>query len=360
MTEKEKTIKKNRAKLLKKTSNHSKNNSFPIVGIGASAGGLEAFESFFSHLSKIGMAYVLITHLDRNHASFLPDLISKYSSLPVVLIKNNTVVKANTIYVIPIKKNVTIKNGILNLVEQNVSHYKNLPINLFFQSLAEDRKENAIAIILSGSGADGSLGLRAIKDHGGLTIAQDPTTAGFNSMPQNAISTGLIDYILSAENIPDQLIKYFNYGKIKDGKLSPELQQIFAMLRMHTQHDFSQYKLNTVLRRIEKQMHGHHIKKITEYVQFLHTNHHEIDSLFKDLLIGVTHFFRDPEAFRALKKQIVTSLLKNKPQNTSLRVWIPACSTGEEAYSLAIILYESMTEMKKHLHIQIFATDYFL
>jgi len=336
--------------------NHN-NNSFPIVAIGASAGGLEAFEKIFSNLTKIGMAYIVITHLDREHTSVLPAIIKKYTSLSVVLVKNGTLVKPDVIYVIPPKKNIVIEQGVLNLVEQKEPHYMNLPIDYFFHSLAKDKGEDAIAIILSGSGSDGSQGLRDIKEYGGLTIVQDPLTASFDSMPLNAIHTGLIDYVMPAEEIPLQLTKYFNYGKVKDGKISPELQHIFTILHAHTGHDFSHYKLNTVCRRIEKQMYRHQIKKLMDYVRFLRLNQHEVDNLFKDLLIGVTRFFRDSVAFDVLKSKILPLLLKTKPKDYGVRVWVPACSTGEEAYSIAIILRECMDKMKKNFNVQIFGTD---
>lgn len=303
------------------------------------------------------LAYVVITHLDRDHISILPDLIKKYTPLPVVAIKENTQVRPGNIYVIPPKKNIVIKNGILNLVKQAEPHYKNFPINFFFHSLAEERGQNAIAIILSGSGSDGTLGLRDIKEYGGLTIVQDPSTASFDSMPRNAISTGLVDYIMPAEDIPLQLDKYLNYERRVEDKVSPALQQILIMLRTHTGHDFSHYKINTIGRRIEKQMHSHHIKNHTEYVRFLRTNTNELDNLFKDLLIGVTRFFRDAEAFAVLKTKLAALLMKKNPKDYGFRVWIPACSTGEEAYSIAIILSECMSEIKKYFTIQIFATD---
>jgi len=349
-------------KLNDSTSNSDKSsqksNTFPVVAIGASAGGLEAFEKFFTHLSKnTGMAYVVITHLDRDHISILPELIRKYTSLSVVAIKSGMTIKRDTVYIIPPKKNITIQHGILNLVEQAEPHYKNLPVSFFFDSLAKDKGENAIAIILSGSGSDGALGLQKIKEYGGLSIAQDPLTAGFDSMPRNAINTGLVDYVMEAEAIPQQLTKFVNYGKITEGKISPELQQILVLLRVHTGHDFSNYKLNTVCRRVEKQMYGHSIETLSDYVRFLRANPYEIDNLFKDLLIGVTRFFRDADAFDVLKYKVLPLLLKDKPKNYVIRVWVPACSTGEEAYSIAIVLRECMDEMKKYFNVQIFATD---
>lgn len=198
---------------------------FPIVGIGASAGGLEEFEKLLSHIPKTltGVSYVIITHLDRNHASVLPDLLRKFTPLPVVKITNSMKIKRNTIYVIPTKKNIEIKLGVLKLIEQEEPHHANMPISYFFRSLAENSGEHAIAIILSGSGTDGSLGLRDIKENGGLIIVQDPATASFDSMPRCALNTGLVDYVLKVEDIPLQIKKYLSYGKMTEGKSSPEL-----------------------------------------------------------------------------------------------------------------------------------------
>lgn len=358
-------IKKNSLK--KSIGNHYKLNtkklvqkkdSFPIIAIGASAGGLEAIENFFTHLpvGSTGMAYVIITHLDRNHVSILPDLLKKFTVLPVLAIKDRLKIKKDTIYVLPPKKNVLVNQGRFQLVEQGEPHYQNLPINYFFISLAHYNGENAVAIVLSGSGADGTLGLREIKENGGLTMVQTPLTASFDSMPQSAIKTGLVDYILDVEAMPEQLKEYFHYGQLSSGKLSPELKQIMIVLRMRTGYDFSHYKLNTICRRTEKHMQAQQISSLKEYVHFLRVNPHEIDSLFNDLLIGVTRFFRDAEAYDTLKNMLIT-ILKNKSQGYEVRIWVAACSTGEEAYSIAIILCECMAIIGKEFNIQIFATD---
>jgi two-component system CheB/CheR fusion protein len=345
-------------KILKTQSINKDDGVFPVVAIGASAGGLEAFEHLFTHLpNNSSMAFVIITHLDRTHESILPELIKKYTSMPVLLISNGLRIQANTVYVIPPNKNVAILNNVLLLVKQETPHYANLPINFFFQSLAEERKEKAIAMVFSGAGSDGTLGIRAIKKEGGVVIAQSPASAAYDSMPQSAINTGLVDYVLSPEQIPEQLIKWLHYGGLKEGKISPELQQIFIMLRSHTSHDFSSYKLNTICRRIEKQMAVHHIDTLTEYVSFLRMHPREVDNLFKDLLIGVTSFFRDSEAFEALKENAIKSLLKNKSHGYCVRVWIPGCSTGEEAYSVAIAIRECMEELQQFHSVQIFGTD---
>ena len=331
--------------------------AFPIVAIGASAGGLEAFESFFKHVTKRGIAYVVITHLDRNHISILPDLIRKYTSIPVNTIKSGTLVEPDNVYVIPPKTNIIIKNNILKFTKQDETHYKNQPISHFLQSLALDKGENAIAVILSGSGNDGAARLCDIHEQGGLIFAQNPATAMYDSMPRAAINTGLVDYVMDAEDIFAQLKKYIDYGKVIEGRTSLELQQVLSILRSHTGHDFTHYKLNTVCRRIEKQMYGHHIQSLSEYVRLLRKDKSEIDNLLKDLLIGVTRFFRDKEAFESIKNNIFLPFLKKLQKNYHIRVWVPACSTGEEAYSIAMLLTECMEDIGKNFHIQIFATD---
>ncbi|MBV8801822.1 MAG: hypothetical protein JO131_02440, partial [Gammaproteobacteria bacterium] len=247
-------------------SEEQKNERLTIVALGASAGGLQSFELFFQNIRiQEEIAFIVVSHLDGNHVSILPELISNFTKLPVILISNGLRVQAKHIYVIPPNKNIIIKQGILYLVDQDKPHFSNLPINFFFQSLAEERTENAIAVILSGTGTDGTLGLKAIKREGGLVIAQDPLTTEYNGMPKSAISTGLVDFILSPEKMPLQINKWLHFGGIKNGKISDELQQIFVMLKARTGHDFSAYKLNTICRRIERQMNVHHITNISNY-----------------------------------------------------------------------------------------------
>lgn len=332
--------------------------ALPIVAIGASAGGLEAIEQFFAHMpADSGMAFIIITHLDRTHVSIMPELIKKYTDMQVFSIRDGMKVNADTVYVIPPNTNITINDGILHFAKQPKPHYLNLPINFFLEALAEDRKENAMAIILSGTGSDGSLGIKAIKSQEGLVIAQDPVTAKYDGMPQSAVNTGLTDYILPIEQMPDYLLKHLHHGGLNEKKISAEIQQIFSILRMHTGHDFTSYKINTIYRRIKRQMLLHQINLMADYVKFLREHPHEIKTLFKDLLIGVTSFFRDPGAFEVLKQSIIPKLLKNKTDQYCIRIWIPGCSTGEEVYSIAIILKECLEEMKSYVTIQIFATD---
>lgn len=339
---------------------------FPIVGIGASAGGLEAYESFFKAMPEdSGMAFVLISHLDPTHISILPELIGKQTQMKVHQIQDGQKLLPNQVYVIPPNKILNILNGILYLLELPLSRGLNLPIDIFFRSLAQDQGANAIGIILSGTGTDGTLGIKEIKGEMGMVMVQDERTAKYDGMPRSAISTGLADYILPVDKLPAQLINYVRHITIQpqtsftadENKFQKALQKIFILLRSQTRHDFSHYKKNTIYRRIERRMHVHQIDEIKDYVKYLQNNEKEVHTLFKDLLIGVTSFFRDQEAFEILKHQFLTALLKNTPQNQKVRIWVAGCSSGEEAYSMAILMQESMKTMGRHFEVQIFGTD---
>lgn len=339
---------------------------FPIVGMGASAGGLEAFESFFSAMPKdSGMAFVLISHLDPNHISILPELIQKRTQMKVLLIKDGVRIQPNTIYTIPPNKDVAILNGVLHLMDLSQPRGFNLPIDSFFKSLAQDQGSNAVCIILSGTGSDGALGLKQIKGELGMVMVQDETSAKYTGMPRSAIATGIADYVLPVEKMSEVLIKYTRHAIIKSGnkvrthkqKFQKALQKIYILLRSATNQDFSLYKKNTISRRIERRMHVHQIDNIDDYVTYLSKNEREVFVLFKDLLIGVTSFFRDPEAFKALQNKFLLRLLAEKLDGADVRIWVPGCSTGEEAYSLAILMQECMEKMNRHFTVQIFATD---
>ena len=345
---------------------HKKEKGFYIVGMGASAGGLEAFEKFFRNTPEdSGMAFVLVSHLDPGHISILAELLQKCSKMQVIQVQDGMKVQPNSVYVIPPNRDMAILHGTLQLIEPNVPRGLRLPIDYFLRSLAEDQGERAIGIILSGAGTDGTLGLRAIKGEMGMAMVQDPNSAKYNSMPSSAIETGLMDYILPPEEMPKQLIRYVKHvtlGAIPkitpiEGKIPDTLQKIFILLRTHTGHDFSLYKKNTIFRRIERRMNVHQIDKATKYVRYLQENPDEVKRLFKELLIGVTNFFRDPEAFEALRQKVLPQLLKDKPVDYSFRVWVPGCSSGEEAYSIAIILRECMDELKRNFSVQVFGTD---
>ncbi|MBF0103164.1 MAG: chemotaxis protein CheR, partial [Desulfobacterales bacterium] len=356
-------------KKIKTLTNHQKEKLF-IVGIGASAGGLEAFESFFRHMPpKTGIAFVLITHLDPQKISILPDLIKKFTQMNVFVIEEGVKVQPNTVYVIPPNKNCAIYKGTLQIFDITKPDEPigiKMPIDFFFKSLAEDQNELAIGIVLSGMGTDGTIGLKAIKNELGLVMAQDSDSAAYSSMPQSAINTGCVDYVVSPEKMPELLIKYIKHASDKtvanldssSNKIPDALQKVLIILRSITGHDFSGYKHNTIFRRIERRMNLHQIEHVSDYVRYLQQHRTETEILFKELLIGVTSFFRDPEAFDALKELLLSHFLTaDKSNNTSFRIWVPACSTGEEAYSIAILIKECLQEIDRPVHVQIFATD---
>ena len=341
--------------LIKKKKNAHSQDDVNIVAVGASAGCVEAFEKFFTRMpADSGLAFVVIAHLDSNHKSLMPELISRYSKMKVHKIKNEMRVKADTIYVIPPNNNVLIKNKLLYLEAQRKPHFIDQPFDHFLGSLALEKESKSMAVILTGNGNDGTQGIKQIKEAGGLVFAQDPATAQSDDMPNNALESGMVDYVLSVEKIPAAIMKSLKHYHSSD--ILPTFHQIFLLLRQQTGHDFSGYKLNTIQRRIERQMLIHECHTIDSYLGFLQKNPENIDNLFNDLLIGVTSFFRDPKAFQSLKKHILMSL-KSKDHHYSYRVWIPGCSTGEEAYTISIILHECVEETKYKGSIQIFATD---
>src|ERR1017187_8708761 len=338
----------------------SPDNSFYVVGIGASAGGLEAIERFFGNMPwDSGMAFIVVTHLDPNHISIMPELIQKFTKMKLFQAEDGMVVEPNHVYVVPANKDLAIFHRKIQLIEPLQAHGFRLPIDFFFKSLSADLGEKAIGIILSGTASDGTAGLKAVKSELGMVMVQDPLSAKFDGMPTSAIKTGLADYILPPEEMPDQLIKYTSQ-KVKGVLLNKDLpdpfQKIFLLLRTHTGHDFSLYKQNTISRRVEKRMNISQLDNLPNYIRLLQENPAEIKILFKELLIGVTNFFRDPESFEKLKK-LLLDLVKSKPDNGEIRIWVPGCSTGEEAYSVAIILRECREETKKNFNVQIFATD---
>jgi two-component system, chemotaxis family, CheB/CheR fusion protein len=351
----------------KKSDIEKKNKSgekFPVVAIGASAGGFDALKKFFKEIpSDPGMAFVVVQHLDPKHESTLADLMSRFTSLEVVQVQDGMKVEVDHVYIIPPNRDMGMINGKLQLIEPTEPHGLRLPINFFFNNLAQDQKENSIAIILSGYGSDGSIGLKAIKAVEGMVMAQDPETTDSDSMPVSAIETGLVDYILPPEQLPEKLISYVSssYKTIKK-IISPKeeneraLQKIFMFIRNRTGHDFSYYKETTIIRRIGRRMNLHQIENISLYMRYLQDNPHEIDILFKELLINVTNFFRDDKAFGFLEDAL-KSIIRDKSDVDSFRVWVPGCSSGEEAYSVAIIVHELLEESEKNINVQIFATD---
>jgi two-component system CheB/CheR fusion protein len=343
--------------------------AFPIVGIGASAGGLGAFEAFFSGMPTEvdpGMAFVLVQHLDPDHKSILTDLIRRYTRMEVFEVEDGMVIQPNCVYVIPPGQDMTFLNGTLQLLEPSAPRSQRLPIDFFFRSLAQDQQERAIGIVLSGTGSDGTLGVRSIKGKGGMVMAQNPESTEFDGMPRSALATGLVDFELPPAEMAAQLMNYLAHAFGKPFSKSAAiptpndenaLKKIFILVRSQIGHDFSQYKSSTVNRRIERRMAVNRIDTLENYVKFAQQKPAEVEALFRDLLIGVTNFFRDTEAFQALEEQIIPKLFVDKPAGAVIRVWVPGCSTGEEAYSIAILLQERIEAMKQSYTLQVFATD---
>ncbi len=341
---------------------------FPIVGIGASAGGLAAFEAFFSGMSAVtdpGMAFVLVQHLAPDHKSILTDLIRRYTRMQVFEVEDGMVVQPNCTYIIPPGRDMAFLNGTLQLLEPVLPRGQRLPIDFFFRSLAQDQRERAICIVLSGTGSDGTQGVRAIKGEGGMVMAQNPESTEYDGMPRSAIATGLVDYELPPAEMPAQLTAYVAhaFGRpprpaiAREPKSENALKKIHILLRSQTGHDFSQYKPSTINRRIERRMAVHQVTTIDGYVKYLQQTPAEVEALFRDLLIGVTNFFRDPEVFKALTEQVIPKLFIGKSASATVRVWSPGCSTGEEAYSLAILLQEHLEALRQNYTVQVFATD---
>jgi two-component system, chemotaxis family, CheB/CheR fusion protein len=340
--------------------------NFLFVGLGASAGGLEALEEFFLHTPPAsGMAFVVMTHQHPGHVSLLPELLKKHTRMSVIAARDGLRVAPNCVYVATAEGYLGVFDGTLHLMPFKDSGGARLPIDYFFRSLAEDQKERAVGIVLSGTGTDGTLGLKAIKGATGMVMAEDPASAKYSGMPQSAIATGLVDYVLPPGQLAAQLIAYaqgpyvapIEPGPAADGALPEPMQKILIHLRSRTGQDFSVYKPSTIRRRIERRMNVHQLHGPQQYIQFLQENPHEFDLLFKELLIGVTSFFRDPEAFDFLAKTALPELLKARREDSPVRLWVPGCATGEEAYSLAMVLQECLDRLKLRLHVQIFATD---
>lgn len=349
-----------------KSANSLENNDFPIVGIGASAGGLETLEQFFAKMPQnTGIAFVIIQHLDPNHIGMMPELLQRMTTMKVIQVTDSLKVKPNCVYIIPPNKSMSILNGSLHLFAPIETHGIRLPIDIFFRSLADDRQEKSIGIILSGMGSDGSLGLKAIKEKNGIVIVQDPTTAKFDGMPRSATETIIADIIAPVEELPAQLLNIVKFIPLKktdpeiDSKNKSNLDKIIILLREQTGHDFSLYKKSTLFRRIERRKGIHQIDKIQNYVRFMQENPKETEILFKELLIGVTSFFRDTAVWEKLKEQVLPEMMEKLPDGYVMRAWVTGCSTGEEAYSLAMTFKEVLEKIKKHrnLSLQIFATD---
>lgn len=342
---------------------------FLTVGIGASAGGIKPLKEFFSAMpADNGMAFVVILHLSPEHESQLPAVLQQNTLMPVIQVRETVKVEPNHVYVIPPTKHLAMVDGEIRLIEPETIRGKRVPIDLFFRTLADAHGKNGISIVLSGTGVDGTSGLKRVKEAGGLCIVQDPEEAEYDGMPRSAIATNLVDLILPAGEIPAKLLS-FKHGaeQIKlsadeEEELSPTLgadalQEVLAVVKAHTKHDFSNYKEPTMLRRVTRRLLVNGLKDIPAYVQFLRHNKGEVQLLLNDLLISVTNFFRDKEAFGALERDIVPRLFKEKTGNDQVRVWCIGCATGEEAYSIAMLLCEYATKLDDPPKIQVFASD---
>jgi chemotaxis methyl-accepting protein methylase len=340
--------------------------SFLIVGVGASAGGLEALQLFFSNVpAKSGAAFVVVQHLDPTRKGMLAELLQRSTAMPVRQIKDRTEIRPDCVYVIPPDEDLSILHGTLHLLKPDAPRGKRLPIDFFLRALADDRKEQAVGVILSGMGSDGALGLRAIKERAGLALVQEPSSAKFDSMPRSAIATGVADFVAPAEELPGRILAYLPNSQRTlatsvpvDESTQDALVKTLLLLRDRTRNDFSMYKKSTVLRRIERRMGAHQIGRIDQYVRYLRETPHEVDLLFKELLIGVTSFFRDPAVWDFLRDEVLSPRMA-LPGEHALRAWTPGCSTGEEAFSLAICFKEALRRrnVSNAPSLQIFATD---
>jgi two-component system, chemotaxis family, CheB/CheR fusion protein len=340
--------------------------TFPIVGIGASAGGLEALELFLENVPEdSGMAFIIVQHLDPTRKDMMVELLQRVTSLQVTQVVERLVVKPNYIYIIPPNKDMSIFHGMLHLFEPAEPRGLRLPIDYFFRSLADDQQDKSIGVILSGMGTDGTLGLGAIKEKGGVVFVQDPASAKYDSMPRSAIDAGLADVIATVEEMPLKIVSYLKHKPSIDRsepdlpeKTQSSIEKVMILLRSKTGHDFSLYKKNTIFRRLERRMGIHKINNLTTYVRLLQENPQELELLYKELLIGVTNFFRDPEAWEQVKTEALPELI-DEGKIQALRAWVPGCATGEEAYTLAIV-FKEMLELAKpgqEPKLQIFATD---
>ena len=348
--------------------------AFPVVGIGASAGGLAAFEAVFAGMpagADPGMAFVLVQHLAPDHKSMLTELVRRYTRMQTFEVTDGMVVQPDCVYIIPPNHNMALLGGVLHLLDAPEPRALRLPVDFFFQSLAADLHERAIGIVLSGTGSDGTAGLRAIKAGGGLTLAQTPASTDFDGMPRSALAAGLVDFELAPGLMPARVIAHCSLGRAASApppdtesdsdsdalRSDKDLGKVFVLLRAQTGHDFSQYKPSTIHRRIDRRMAVHRITTLADYIRYLQRSPAEIEALFFDMLIGVTQFFRDPAAFAALEQQVIGRLFEGKAEGAAIRVWVPACSSGEEAYSIAILLAERADALRAGCTLQVFATD---
>jgi two-component system, chemotaxis family, CheB/CheR fusion protein len=340
---------------------------FPVVGVGASAGGLEAFKQLLKPLPpNPGMAFVLVCHLDPNHESAMTELLARVTRMPVVEAQDRTRLRPSQVFVIPPGHDLTIFDGHLRLAKREPTGI-HMPIDTFLSSLAAELRSNAIGVILSGTASDGTLGAGAIKSEGGITFAQDSRSAKYDGMPNSAIAAGCIDFVLTPERIAEELMRIRDHPYVANPQLgnadgsTPDrpvlMSRIFRVMKQVCKVDFSDYKPATVRRRVLRRMALNHLDDLGDYTRFLQDHRDEVEALYNDFLINVTRFFRDPGAFDALKEKVYPGILKRHSPAETLRIWVPGCSTGEEAYSHAISLLEYVTDVRADISIQIFGTD---
>jgi two-component system, chemotaxis family, CheB/CheR fusion protein len=347
-----------------RTDGKSAQSSFPIVAIGASAGGLEAFSNLLRALPpEPGLALVFIPHLDPTHESAMVELLSRTTSLPVHQAAEGVHVVCNSVYVLPPNSDMTISEGVLHLARRETGRRQHMPIDTFFKSLAEDQLSSAIGVILSGTANDGTLGLASIRDVAGVTFAQDSDSAKYDGMPNSAVAAGVVDYVLPPEQIAQQLTRVQHPpsedepSKDAFGGQDRLMKDIFRLLKNFSKVDFVDYKVATIRRRILRRMNINRITDLREYVKLLHRNPQEVEALYRDVLINVTSFFRNPEVFDSLHQVVYPKLLADRSTSDAVRVWVPGCSTGEETYSHAISLVEALSDLRIEVPIQIFGTD---
>jgi two-component system, chemotaxis family, CheB/CheR fusion protein len=333
----------------------------PVAGVGASAGGLDAFKKLFAAMPvDSGVAFVLIPHLDPTHESLMVELLARCTPMPVVEARDGMTVEANRVYILPPNKYMTISGETLRLTGPIERGGPQTSIDIFLRSLAQEKREKAICIILSGTGSHGALGLKAVKASDGMAMVQKPATAEYPSMPQNAIATGLADYVLPVEQMPEALVEYLRHCQGRSGKwtgIPDDFKQVLALVRGLKKFDFQHYRNRMLTRRIKRRMSLAHLDQISDYVVLLRERPEEIEQLFRDLLISVTNFFRDPRAFEGLENHAIAPLVRAKDSDSAIRVWSAGCATGEEPYSLGIVLLERLAAEKKSCKVQIFATD---
>ena len=341
--------------------------AFPIVGIGASAGGLEALEQFLRNVpDHCNAAFVVVQHQDPNHRGMLIELLQRMTPMVVLEALDGMAVEPEHVYVIPPGKDMSLLHATLHLLPQAASRSRVLPVDFFFRSLAQDQGERGMGVILSGMGSDGTLGLRAIKEAAGVAFVQSPSSAKFDGMPRSAIEAGLADVVLPVEELAPRILSYrdhatfaYRNGETRALDAQSAVEKICSLLREYSGNDFTLYKRSTIYRRIERRMGLHQVHDHVQYLRFLQEQPQEVETLFNELLIGVTSFFRDPAEWERLRQEVVPALVTQRTGGGVLRAWVPGCSTGEEAYSLAILFREVLEPIKtlRNVSVQIFATD---